>query len=214
MLKPKTTLITFFIVFAFSFSIFSPAIAQDSPVQYNVNSNIWFEGTSTVRDWACKTVPADGSMAVPTKPKTTNHLYRILDNSPDTAVQTSVTVPVDKIKCEQGSTMNKHMRNALQADQHPSITFELNKITNKQLVSTDTNPTRVQVNAHGELTIAGKKQNVVIPMTGRVTDTETITVSGRYALELTNYNIDPPTVMWTITVYEDITLHIDAEFSI
>lgn len=107
--------------------------------------------------------------------------------------------------------MNKHMRKALQAKQHPEVTFGLNRVTNKQIKHSDSKdtPTTVTANLHGDLAIAGTTREITLPVRARVTD-DGIDVNGQYALKLTDYNIEPPTVMWTITVYDDVTIHLDA----
>lgn len=181
------------------------------PTTYTIESNLWFQGTSTVRDWACKEVPAKGSVKLPQAPESTEELRTILQDVADTALaSTLVDVPVNKIRCEQGETMNKHMRNALKAEKHPDISFELATVQVKD--SIDTTPAKFKTTLSGDLTIKDTTRSVEIPATLRVTEDGLIRVNGDLPLDMTNYTVEPPTVMWSITVYDDITIHVQADF--
>ncbi|MFB6345877.1 MAG: YceI family protein [bacterium] len=175
---------------------------------YSILSNVWFEGTSSVRDWVCKDVPANGSLKLPRSPESTQDLYSLLQRLPDTTYRTTVKAPVNEIGCAQGERMNNHMRNALEANQYPTISFNLNAVRPNELI--DTTPKKIKADLVGTLTIKKTTRKVRIPVKVHITPDGVIQVSGQIQLDMTNYKVKPPTVMWTITVYDDITVHVDS----
>ncbi len=175
------------------------------PVTYDLKSNLWFEGSSTVRDWACKDVAAGGSVQLSKRVTSTKDLFGTLKAMPDREISSTLTFPVKEISCEQGETMNGHLRRALEAKKYPEITFQPREITVKSIADS---PTRfVRANVSGDLTIKETTRPVTVRTKVSVVGDDEITVKGTLGIDMTRYGVEPPTVMWTITVYDKITVH-------
>lgn len=167
-------------------------------------SNSWFEGTSTVRDWACKTVPMSGSFSVDEGFDSTANLLRNVENQ---SVSGTVSVPSKDIKCEQGETMNGHLRDALEVDNYAKITYNVENVTSIQPPEDGADTYTGEV--EGTLSITGTKRDVPLTLSVVPGSGDDLRLVGSKELNIKDFGIKPPTVMWTITVYKDITVHLD-----
>jgi polyisoprenoid-binding protein YceI len=162
-------------------------------------SRLWFEGTSTVRDWDCKApqiqATIDGEASAPAA---------VLDGRK--AVKTvDLVFPVASLDCEN-RTMNNHMRNALNAAQHQTIRFTLNDYTLAKAANTTGS-------LQGQLTINGQTRPITVPV--QFADAGgALRVTGKYPLPMTQWGVQPPRLMMgtlkvgdTVTVNFDLLLH-------
>src|SRR5690242_4305340 len=90
----------------------------NDPLKLRTESRLWFEGTSTVRDWKCEAKQIDAR--IDAEP---NAIGGVLKG---TKAVKSVTLvfPTAKLDCANG-TMNGHMMKALHGAEHDAITFVL-----------------------------------------------------------------------------------------
>jgi polyisoprenoid-binding protein YceI len=160
-------------------------------------SRLWFEGTSTVRDWSCKATQMqatiDGEAAAPAA---------VLDGRK--AVRTvEVVFPVAAIDCQNGSkTMNSHMRTALNAEQHQTIRFTLNDYTLAKGANTTGS-------LQGQLMINGQAKAITVPVQF-ANAAGALRVTGRYPLAMTQWGVQPPRLMMgTMKVGDTITVNFD-----
>lgn len=156
------------------------------------DSRLWIEGTSTLHDWTCEAERLAGQIR--------------FDDATQRALATTVTVPVDQLECKNG-TMNRKMRDALQADAHPSVRFVLLEAT-----STADEDGTFTLAATGELTVAGTTQPIAMTVEGTVQDDDTVRFTGSYPMQMSDFGVDPPSAMLgtlktgdAITVYFDVT---------
>lgn len=150
----------------------------------NSKSEMTIFGTSNVHDWEETVETIQGRMSAEVAGSTIKDISSL-----------KVTIPVKSIKSGHGA-MNKNTYNALNADDHPNIEFMLKS------VRIDGNT----INCTGTLKIAGSTKTISTPVTYSISS-GTITVKGSYSLNMTDYNIDPPTAMFgTIYTGEDIKL--------
>lgn len=180
--------------------------AEDATLQ--VQSHLWFEGSSTLGGWACREVPVRAEVALPELPADDDALFRLLTEASDTAFRPRLQFPVKKIGCEEGERMNNHMRNALRADEHPEVTFRVRAVRSTRRA--DTPPGAVRADVEGQLTVSGTTRGVRIPTTLRVTDGDPagLRVRGDLELDMTEYGVEPPTLMYgTLSVHKTITVH-------
>jgi hypothetical protein len=108
------------------------AFPQDSYALAS-SSKLTIEGTSTVQSWTV----------------TANQMIGILTLQDEIPVEINFEVSVSNILSARGATMDKKMHAALKKDEHPKITFELNRVQDMSALV-------------GILTVAGKKKNVEI----------------------------------------------------
>lgn len=160
-------------------------------------SRVWFEGTSTVRDWSCKATQIqatiDGEAAAPAAVLDGRKAVRTVD----------VVFPVASLDCQDGNrTMNNHMRNALNATQHQTIRFTLSDYTLAKGASTTGN-------LQGQLTINGQTRAITVPVQF-ANAAGALRVTGRYPLPMTQWGVQPPRLMMgTLKVGDTITVNLD-----
>ncbi len=161
-------------------------------------SRLWFDGSSSVKDFTCKaktltasvvTSSADAAVAVVAGEKSV------------TSVE--LTVPVSSLDCDNG-TMNNHMRNALDAKAHPTIMFALSSY---DLVKGGES---VAVTLTGSLTIHGKSLPVTLQAQATGGAEGALHLTGVYELNMKEYGVKPPSLMLgTMNVREKVKVRFD-----
>ncbi|GAB4248659.1 MAG: hypothetical protein Kow0027_11150 [Saprospiraceae bacterium] len=175
--------------------IFTSAQAQTT---YTLsNGEITIEGTSTMHDWTATTTSLDGEGA-----------FIFEKGIPVSIEKLKVTTKAKSIKSEKGSTMDKNMYKALNADKYPTLTFVLTNVDYFRK-----NGTSYDVKITGKLTVAGTTKTVSI--TGKGTQAGTgISFSGNFKLKMTDFNVEPPSLFFgTLNTGDDITIRYRASFS-
>lgn len=158
-------------------------------------SRVWFDGTSTVRDWSCKApqiqATIDGEATAPAEVVAGRKAVRTVD----------VVFPVAGLDCEN-RTMNNHMRTALNAERHQTIRFTLGDYT---LVPGANTTGDLQ----GQLTINGQTKAITVPVQF-ANAAGALRVTGRYALPMTQWGVQPPRLMLgTLKVGDTVTVNFD-----
>ena len=144
-------------------------------------SKLWFEGTSTVRNWNCAagqvdvTVDADANATTET----------IGGRKAVRAV--TLTVPVARLDCNGNRRMNEHMWKALNAETQTQIAFAM---TGYEL--TVGSPTRGTLS--GTLTLNGQAKPISFPVEFAAAGAA-LRVQGSYGLKMTDWGVAPPTLM-------------------
>jgi polyisoprenoid-binding protein YceI len=160
-------------------------------------STLVIDGTSTLRSWSCEAA----SFTVEPKP-TTGFEDGVLRAEP--ALQTvTLKFPVAAIECGNGK-MNDHMRKALEAEEHPEIQYRLSTY---DIASADSG---VEVNADGELTIAGTARPINMAVTVIRAEDGTLRVQGSQIVKMTEFGVKPPSLMLgTLKVGDEVTVKFD-----
>ncbi len=174
-------------------------VAAASPIldalRLKPESRLWFDGTSTVRDWSCKApqiqATIDGDAAAPAA---------VIDGQK--AVKTvDLVFPVATLDCDN-RTMNNHMRNALNAEQHQTIRFTLNDYTLAKGANTTGS-------LQGQLTINGQTKAITVPVQF-ANAAGALRVTGKYPLPMTQWGVQPPRLMMgTLKVGDTVTVNFD-----
>lgn len=154
------------------------------------NGNMQILGTSNLHDWktAATEVGIQGA-------------FKIADGALQSVDNVMVSVPVNKIKSEKGRTMDNNTYDALKQKQHPDITF---KADNIQVNGKD-------IQARGALRIAGQTKQVTVRATWAAQSNGAIRISGKHALKMTDFGVDPPrAMMGAMRTGDDVTI----EFSL
>jgi polyisoprenoid-binding protein YceI len=156
------------------------------------DSRLWVEGTSTIHDWTCEAGSVDGAVNL------------TMADMPEVS-DVTVTVPVEALDCKKG-TMNRKAQKALDADDHPEITFDLNAAT----VAPATDEGDFVVNATGTLTIAGATQPAEVTAQGYRLDNGQVRFKGSYPMKMTDFGVDPPSAMLgTLKTGDEVVVHFD-----
>lgn len=160
-------------------------------------SRLWFDGKSTLRDWSCKATAIEGTLEAPSATSVADVL------AAKKAVRTAtLNFPTAKLDCDNG-TMNKHMRNALNAEAHKAITFTL---TDYELTAASP----VTGTLRGTLSINGVTQPITLAAQFAGEADGTLRVTGSHDLNMTEWAVEPPKLMLgTLKVRESVTVRFD-----
>lgn len=181
------------------------------------DSRVWIEGTSTVNDFTCSTKQIEGHARLTIQPgAATPQSQSALDtisaqrSSPSPAPDTPAVqarVPVRALDCGK-RRQNEDLYEAMKARTHPAIHYEIIKA--KVVVQPDSSRDHYVVEAIGNLTIAGETRTVRLTLEGRQLDDGRIHARGSLPMQMTNFDVEPPTAMLgLIRVRDQVTVHFD-----
>jgi len=168
-------------------------------------SSIEIDGTSTLHDWTVVAEEFTIDFIIP------NNWTEGLDWNPEDVEALSVRVSVEHLESGKGG-MDKRMYKALESDDHPEIMFDY---TDLEIVDAETEQAAnaKTLNINGNLTIAGETRPVTLTVLGEILETNTLKFSGSYELNMTEYDVDPPSAMLgTIKSGEEVTIRFDIIF--
>lgn len=178
-------------------------------------SRVWIEGTSTVHDFTCTTQtiqghallglqdggPAAASRAAPdtTAPPP--------PSAPADSPVVQAKVPVRALDCGK-QRQNEDLYEAMMARDHPAIHYEI--VKSEVVALPDSARDHYVVEAIGHLTIAGTTRTVRLTLEGRRLEDGLIHASGSLPIQMTSFNVDPPTaLLGLIRVRDTVTVHFD-----
>lgn len=170
--------------------LFFNVVFAQSQYKIDKESKIFIHGTSTLHDWTSETNEISGEAKISTNPD--------LDIS-------SLEFKVKAESIESGkSKMNSITYDALKTETHPFISFKLNnvkKIDNNRIYAT------------GYVSIAGVKK--LIDVTGTYfTEDNNKVIFGTKKIDMTEFNIDPPTAMFgTIVVGKEVEIEFNIKLN-
>uniref|UniRef100_UPI0030C7D1C2 YceI family protein n=1 Tax=Yeosuana marina TaxID=1565536 RepID=UPI0030C7D1C2 len=151
-------------------------------------SSLKIMGTSSIHDW--HEVAEDQSGKINFNNLETGQIEKI-----------NINIVAESLKSGKRG-MDKNTYKALKTDKYKTISFQLTEV--KNTVSKDNGI--FDVNAIGDLTIAGVKKTISLDFTLSVTDSK-IKLTGEKKIKMTEFNIEPPTALFvTITTGDEITV--------
>jgi polyisoprenoid-binding protein YceI len=119
----------------------------------------------------------------------------------------SFSVPAESLKSEK-SGLDKNSYKALNTGKYNLISFTAGQVSVKPATGT----AHILV-ANGKLTIAGVTKDVQFTASGIVNADKSIAYSGSYQLKMTDYNVEPPSLMFgaiktgnTVTIKFNVVL--------
>jgi polyisoprenoid-binding protein YceI len=170
-----------------------------APITFQPESKVWVDGTSNVRSYSCKATSLQGNVAA--NPGGSTLAVADLEKAVRTA---DVSIGVQGLECGN-TTMNGHLRNALKAQQAPTIRF--------QLSSYDVTPTGGSTGTAkltGTLSIAGQEKPVTIDATVSCDGNGSVRVKGSKEILMTEYGVRPPSLMLgTMKVRDRVVVNFD-----
>jgi polyisoprenoid-binding protein YceI len=176
--------------------------AQDVTLTIQGTPQMKIDGDSNVRSWDADVKTVDGKLV----------LTDVENLSLDTMTKESFkemtfTMPVESIDSgTRGLTRNIH--NYLKEDDHPNITFKLNRVTDIQKENGS-----AKITAEGVINAAGKDHNVTMNVTARMNNDGSVNFSGEQTLLMTSFDIDPPTaVMGTVRARDEFKVIYSVNF--
>lgn len=174
-----------FLSFCLAF-VYTLGISQTITLNVSEESTMTVSGTSTLHDWTSEVDTIKGSVEMGKK-----MVEKEKAKNGDAINSVKIVVPVISIISPRGATMDKKTYNALKSEEHPDIIFELvdNKVSSA-------NGNTFAVSASGDLTIAGKKNPVEFPVEGKIISSEKVSFTGSYKLNMTDYEMEPPSAMF------------------
>ncbi len=148
------------------------------------------KGTSTMHDWESVVEGISGTAQITCENGAVQQIQSL-----------NATFKAKSIKSGKGR-MDNITYDAIKADKHPTITFEL----------TNFKPAAAGKSiATGNLSIAGVKKEVSIEGSTKM-EADKVLINGEYTLKLTDYGIEPPTAMLgAIKVGNEITIAFQLE---
>lgn len=168
---------------------FAALLASFSPNRYEVTSgsHFWIDGTATTGAWTCATDAVAGQ--------------GILGGDDLSA---TVTVPVRAFDCGSGQ-MNRDMRRALRAADHPAISFDL---ADAEVLRPQAAPgVWVRVRTSGTLRLAGSQRPLSFVADGRRFADGRVEIRGRQPLRMSDFGVTPPShALGLVRAHDDIVV--------
>jgi polyisoprenoid-binding protein YceI len=146
-------------------------------------SRLWIDGTSSIRSFSCKA----GEVSAVVEATGPNAISQLLTGDKDVKT-VHVTVPAEGLDCGNG-TMNEHMRKAIKLSEHKSIEFRLADYDIAR------NADGVSGTINGTLLLGGVTKPITLKAEGKP-EGGMLHVTGSYDLDMTEYGVKPPTVMF------------------
>jgi len=143
--------------------------------EFSDHVKITVEGTSNIHDWA---IHSDKGMV------------NIILNENFSAISAmSFTIPVESLKSES-KAMDKNTYKALKTGKYESIIFKATDVSVKQVSGNS-----YMLKSNGKLTISGVTKPVVLSAKAVINNDNSITYMGTCSLKMTDFNVEPPTIM-------------------
>lgn len=169
-----------------------------APFQLQPESRLWVEGTSTVRSFSCQATDLRGNVAA-----AAGATSLAIADIEESVAGAAIVASVNGLDCGNG-TMNGHLRRALKAPEHPTITFNL---TDHRVTGSGS---EADVTMTGRLRIAGQEKPVTIQADAIQEENGGLRVRGSKQLAMTEFGVTPPSLMMgTMKVGDRVTVKFD-----
>ena len=206
----STLVLAFFIVSAStSLGQMSPEFIQRAPtMSYHImeNSSLEIHGTSSVNSFDC-----DAEVIQEVHNPSTD-----IQGTGFTMPGVSIVIPVRELDCDN-RRMNRDLRDALKADLHPEIRFDVIRIIlvpgNEASADTELEPDP-SITVEGHLSLAGVTRVVNLEVEGDLDESLRLHGWGSLDLKMTDFDVEPPTALFgLVKARNEITIrfHLIAE---
>jgi polyisoprenoid-binding protein YceI len=161
-------------------------------------STISIDGTSNVRDWDAQSEKIEGAIEIEADgfwldAKTAP--ARLLANG-EAAISATVRVPAASLT-SSSRRLTSNLHDYLETDDHPYIEFKLSslELMDDNGPETDDEVDSFETRVEGELTVSGDTGTISFPVAWK-RDGHHIHLSGEVELKMSDFGIDPPTMMF------------------
>lgn len=169
--------------------------AQQNYTAVGEYGTVVVSGTSNLHDWEMQVEDFRCNLEVSTQ----NPSFKIQ------AVSFSGTSGSIK---SHSSIMDRKTYDAMQADQYPEIRFE--NLTPEDI---PLNSKSFKGAISGDLFLAGKNSTISVPFSGEIISDEEIRITGSKRLNMSDYDIDPPTaLLGTLKTGDEVTVSFNLVF--
>ena len=177
--------------------LFSGGAFAQVKYQSNGGVKLTVEGTSNIHDWDMKSEKGFCTAEFVFTP--TGHLAGVST--------LSFTVPAESLKSDSKG-MDKNAYKALKTGSYGTISFA----TNNAVIKPNGSGGFI-LSTKGKLTVSGVTRDVDLVVNGVINADKSITYSGIYKLKMTDYKVEPPSIMFgaiktgdAVVVRFDLTL--------
>ncbi len=154
--------------------------AQSANVRVAATGQVTISGTSNVHDWKCSTTTMSSTITVPQAgPAQVGKEVVAID----------VTIPVKSLDCGNGK-MNDNLVNALHADVHPTIHFQMSSYDARAASA------GYQASLRGSLTVNGATRPVNIALQVRPGAGGSVSADGSTSFSTRQYGVEPVKAMF------------------
>lgn len=160
-------------------------------------SELYIEGDATLRDYSCQADTLEASVRFPDSAAVSNQVPEV-----------RLSIRVRAFECGL-RPMNRDLYQALKAEQHPSIEFQLRTVQRVGPAdSTGWHPVRIL----GDLTIAGQTRTVQVDLMGRYLSNNEVRVRGAHTISMGAFGVEPPTALGgLIRAKDSVTVRFDLQ---
>lgn len=180
-------------VLALGILLVSATLAPAATLRFNAlptGSKIKVDGTSTVHPWTVESNLVPGFMEVQVEGDVDpNNASAAALAAVKTTPKVEVNLTVRSIKSGT-KRMDEVMHEAMKETQFPRIQYRLTSWSLKESPKSPGGP--AQFDTKGELTVAGVKKTIEMPVTLEAVEKNRIKASGQANLKMTDFGIKPP----------------------
>jgi len=170
--------------------LYIPSMAQTKHTSTG-SVKIVIEGTSNLHDWNMQSDKGTFSGVFDLN----------ATGSPTGMTALNFSVPAQSLKSEH-TAMDKNTYKALNSSHFPAISFTSGAATIKQEGASG-----YTLTTKGQLTISGTTRDVLLTVNGVVNPDKSVTYTGQYKLKMTDYKVEPPSIMFgAIKTGDDIVV--------
>ena len=162
------------IILAVATLLSRPAAAYEA--RLSSSSVLWLEGDSTLHPYSSTATVLEATLTLPDEP-----MAALARRAP---ARLELRVPVKELRSAHAG-LDKNLRAALRAEEHPFIGFSLSTYT----------ASGGRVSAQGTLTVAGSTRAATIEAAYAVDGAGGLMLRGEKALLMTEFGVHPPTLM-------------------
>ena len=164
------------------------AAAQNGQVHFSNQSKLSINGKSNVNDFQCI---SNHDL----RQDSLNFTYQYTGES-ILVTNVNLNLEVNQFDCGKRG-INRDFRNTLKHEEHPFIQITLNEVILDD--SADFSPSAAMLS----IEIAGVKREYQVPLSEFSRQENSILVGGTKALQMTDFNLDPPTALFGLVQVSD-----------
>lgn len=173
---------------------------SQSTFRAHENSRLWIEGKSNVNTFECMAQEYIAEAILPEIPDQQTEEEQLPDVNIEDNVTITVGIKVDGFECGR-SRMNKDLKEALNSDEFPEITFTLKNAT--ALTIPENIEDGFELEVEGSLTVAGVTREIKFQSQGYYMDDGRIRAIGNKSIKMSDFNVEPPTALLGLVKAED-----------